>query len=157
MIPPMADCSHFSVGLEPTLAAVSSISSRLQDDWWIIGSAAIALTGIAIEVPDVELLLSERDARALLVDWAQPTSATEGQDRFRSIDGEHAVTPIPIQIMGGVEVCTGGTWVPVTPNTRERIELPGGAVYIPDAADQLALLLMFRRTRDLVRAEMLMR
>jgi hypothetical protein len=30
-------------------------------------------------------------------------------------------------------------------------------VYMPDTADQLALLLMFRRPKDLVRAEMLMR
>ena len=153
----MADSSRFTAGLEPTLAVVSSLASRLRDDWWIIGSAAIALTGIAIEVPEVELLLSERDAGALLAGWAQPRPATEGQDRFRSIHGEHTATPIPIEIMGGLEVCTGGTWVPVTPGTRDRIELAGGAVYIPDAADQLALLLMFRRTRDLVRAEMLVR
>jgi len=153
----MSECSHFTAGLEPTLAAVSSISSRLHDDWWIIGSAAIVLTGVAIEVPEVELLLSERDARALLVEWAQPTPAGEGPNHVRSIHGEHTVTPIPIQVMGGLEVYTDGAWVRVTPNTRERIELTGGTVYIPDAADQLALLLMFRRTKDLVRAEMLMR
>ena len=153
----MGDCSHFTAGLEPTLADISRLANRLQDDWWILGSAAIALTGVAIEVLDVDLLVSERDARTLLADWALPGAAGDGEERIRSIRGEHAGTPIPIQIMGGLEVCTEGTWVPVTPNTRERIALPGGAVYIPDAADQLALLLMFRRTQDLVRAEMLMR
>jgi hypothetical protein len=156
MIQEMSDCPHFTPGLEPTLAQISRIAPRLQDDWWIIGSAAIALAGVAVEVPDVDLLLSERDARMLLTDWASPKVATEGQERFRSVYGAHTGTPIPIEIMGRLEVNVEAQWVPVAPTTRERIELPHGAVYIPDASDQLALLLMFRRPQDLVRAKMLM-
>lgn len=152
----MSDCSHFTPGLEDTLAEIVRISPRFQDDWWIIGSAAIALAGVAIEVPDVDVLLSERDARTLLTDWASAKQATDGQDRFRSVYGEHMRTPIPIEIMGKLEVCIEDRWVAVTPNTREQIDLPGGAVYTPDVADQLALLLMFRRPQDLVKAEMLM-
>lgn len=151
----MSDCSHFTAGLEETLAAIARISPRLQDDWWIIGSAAIALAGVAIEVPDVDLLLSERDARMLLDGWGLAKQSTDGLDRFRSVYGEHTATPIPIEIMGKLEVCIEGEWKPVTPSTRERIDLPQGAVYTPDTADQLALLLMFRRPKDLVRAEML--
>jgi hypothetical protein len=152
-------------GLEPTLAEVSRVASRVQDPWWVIGSAAIALLGVNIEVLDVDLLLSERDARMLLADWASPVgppeggphaaTATEGQDRFRSIFGGHSYTPIPIEIMGALEVNVEGQWFPVAPNTRQQVDLPGGTIYVPDAADQLALLLMFRRTKDLVRAEML--
>jgi hypothetical protein len=148
---------QFTGGLEDTLAEIARISARLQDDWWIIGSAAIALAGVAIEVPDVDLLLSERDARMLLVDWAVAKESTDGVDRFRSVYGEHTRTPIPIEIMGRLEVCIEDQWVPVTPTTRERIDLAGGTVYMPDTADQLALLLMFRRPKDLVRAEMLIR
>jgi len=152
----MSDCSHFTPGLEPTLAEISRLASRLQDDWWVIGSAAVALAGVAIEVPEVDLLVSERDARTLLTGWAISKSGTAEQDRFRSVPGEHQGTPIPIEVMGKLEVSIEGQWIPVRPNTRERVELPGGPVYIPDVADQLALLLMFRRTKDLVRAELLM-
>jgi hypothetical protein len=153
-------------GLEPTLAEVSRVATRLQDPWWVIGSAAIALLGVNIEVLDVDLLLSERDARMLLADWASPVgppeggpyaaTATEGQDRFRSIFGIHSSTPIPIEIMGALEVCVEDQWLPVQPTTRLQVHLPGGPICIPDAADQLALLLMFKRPQDLVRAEMLM-
>ena len=147
----------FTQGLEATLAEVSRIAAPLEDDWWVIGSAAIALTGINIEVLDVDLVVSERDARTLLGVWAAPAVATGSQDRFRSIHGVHTGTPIPIEIMGALQVKVEDRWARVTPNTREAVDLPGGRVFIPDAADQLALLLMFRRPQDLVRAEMLMR
>ena len=144
-------------GLEPTLAEAARVGSTLRDDWWIIGSAAIALTGVNIEVLDVDLLVSERDAQALLAGWAAPKTATSGQDRFRSVFGEHAGTPIPIEVMGRLEVNLDDQWVPVAPTTRVETALAGGTVYIPDPDDLLALLLMFRRPQDLVRAEMLLR
>lgn len=143
-------------GLEPTLAEVSRAAARLQDPWWVTGSAAIALTGVEIEVLDVDLLLSHRDARTLLGDWAVPTRVTEEQDRFRFIAGTHGGTPIPVQILGALDVNVEGQWFPVTPTTRQQIDLAGGPLYIPDVADQLALLLLLRRPQDLVRAEMLM-
>ena len=149
--------SAFTPGLEETLGEVARIAAPLQDAWWVIGSAAIALTGIDIEVLEVNLLVSERDAQVLLDEWAAPTIAAEGQDRFRSILGIHTRTPIPVEIMGALEVRVEDHWVRLTPNTREPIDLAGGRIFIPDVADQLALLLMFRRPQDLVRAEMLMR
>jgi hypothetical protein len=147
----------FTPGLEATLAEVSRIAAELADEWWVIGSAAIALTGVDIEVLDVDLLLSARDARALLDGWAAAKAAADDQDRFRSIRGVHTGTPIPIEVMGALEVKVEDRWVRVTPNTREAVDLAGGRIFIPDTADQLALLLMFRRPQDLVRAEMLMR
>jgi hypothetical protein len=59
----MSECSHFTAGLEPTLAEAARVGATLQDHWWIIGSAAIALTGVNIEVLDVDLVVSERDAQ----------------------------------------------------------------------------------------------
>jgi hypothetical protein len=58
--------------------------------------------------------------------------------------------------MGRLEVNMDDQWVPVVPTTRLAIDRPGGTVYIPDPDDLLALLLMFRRPQDLVRAEMLL-
>jgi hypothetical protein len=144
-------------GLEETLGEVARIAPRLADEWWVIGSAAIALSGVNIEVLDVDLLISERDARMLLDGWAAARVVSDGQDRFRSIQGVHGDTPIPIAVMGALEVKVEDRWAPVTPNTRVPVDLTVGRIYIPDTADQLALLLMFRRPQDLVRAEMLMR
>jgi hypothetical protein len=133
------------------------VSARLTDEWWVIGSAAIALSGVNIEVLSVDLLVSERDARTLLEGWAAPTVAADEQDRFRSISGVHTATPIPIAVMGALEVKVETQWARIAPNTREAVDLPAGRIFIPDKADQLALLLLFRRPQDLVRAEMLMR
>jgi hypothetical protein len=152
----MSECSHFTAGLEPTLAEAARVGATLQDHWWIIGSAAIALTGVNIEVLDVDLVVSERDAQALLTGWAAPGAPASGHDRFRAVSGTHAATPIPIQVMGRLEVIMDDQWVPVVPTTRLAIDRPGGTVYIPDPDDLLALLLMFRRPQDLVRAEMLL-
>lgn len=146
-----------TAGLEATLAEASRVGAGLRDAWWVIGSAAIALSGVAIEVPDVDLLVSQRDAETLLRGWATPKSSAEGGDRFRSLLGEHRGAPIPIEIMGALEVSVEGLWMPVTPTTRHRVAVGDGSVFIPDVPDQLALLLMFRRPQDLVRAEMLMR
>jgi hypothetical protein len=153
----MSECSHFTPGLERTLVEVARVGSALQDDWWIIGSAAIALTGVNIEVLDVDLLVSERDAQTLLAGWAAPGTPTSAHDRFRAVLGTYAATPIPIEVMGRLEVNMDDQWVPVVPTTRIAIDRPGGTVYIPDPDDLLALLLMFRRPQDLVRAEMLLR
>jgi hypothetical protein len=143
-------------GLEPTLAEVARIGASLLDDWWVIGSAAIALTGVDIEVLDVDLVVSERDATTLIGTWAQARTSHENADRFRAVFATHTATPIPIQVMGHLEVHNGEEWVAVRPTTRVGVDRPAGRVYIPDPDDLLALLLMFRRPQDLVRAEMLL-
>lgn len=161
----MSGCSHFTAGLEETLAEVARVGAPLQDPWWVVGSAAIALVGVNIEVPHVELLVSERDAHTLLIDWAAPQPADAWQDRLRAIRGLHASTPIPIAVIGQPEVMTETGWRPVVPSTRVEVTIAGGhdtstpqarALYIPDPDDQLALLLLFRRPQDLVRAELLL-
>lgn len=152
----MSDCSPFTAGLEPTLAEVARVAASLQDDWWVIGSAAIALLGIDIEVLDVDLVVSRRDAETLLAGWAAPAARPGDQDRFRATFGEHRGTPIPVQVMGGLEVSMADGWAPVHPVSRVAVDLAGGSIYIPDPDDQLALLLMFRRPQDLVRAEQLL-
>lgn len=136
---------------------MARLGASLLDDWWIIGSAAIALTGVDIEVLDVDLLVSERDARSLIGTWARPKTSPDGADRFRSVSAEHTATPIPIALMGRLEVHNGEEWLAVRPTTRIGIDLSVGRVFIPDPDDLLALLLMFRRPQDLVRAEMLLR
>src|SRR5690242_9713312 len=53
--------------LHDTLLELAAAMRAAEDDWWVIGSAAVALLGAAPgEVADVDVLLSAADARRVL-------------------------------------------------------------------------------------------
>lgn len=57
--------------IEPELAAtlkvVAAGCAALRDDWWVFGGAAMALAGAPdLNPPDIDLIVSERDAASLI-------------------------------------------------------------------------------------------
>jgi hypothetical protein len=53
--------------LAETLAMIGQAAGVAADPWWIIGSAAVVLHGGAVpDVKDVDLMMSGRDAEALI-------------------------------------------------------------------------------------------
>ncbi len=136
--------------LAQTLAIIAAAAPAFDDEWWIIGSAAAALAGADIaDVRDVDLLLSERDAQALIARWAQmPTEAVAPTDQFRSSAfARYTHTPLAIEAMGGFEMRVRGVWRRVWPLTREAM----GGVFTPSVAEQIALLEAMRRDKDKAR------
>jgi hypothetical protein len=136
--------------LAETLAVISEEAPAFDDDWWIIGSAAAALAGADIvEVRDVDLLLSEGDARRLSAKWSSAfdASAPPG-DHFRSaVFMRFENTPLAIEAFGGFEMKVRGCWRRVTPLTREA----KNGVYTPSVAEQIALLETMARDKDRAR------
>src|SRR5258705_2680610 len=49
-----------------TLVRAAEALEAARDDWWLIGGAAVALQGLAIEIADVDVLLSAHDARQVI-------------------------------------------------------------------------------------------
>jgi len=136
--------------LAETLREIASVAPALEGEWWIIGSAAAALAGADIlEVRDVDLLLSERDARTLRACWStKETERVPADDRFRSsVFARFIGAPLPIEAFGGFEMRLRGDWRPVLPLTRER----RGAVFTPSIAEQIALLEAMDRDKDRAR------
>jgi hypothetical protein len=133
---------------------VLHIAAGFKDEWWIIGSAALALIGMDVDVADVDILTSRDDAVAVA---AGETTKADDAHRFRSVYRLIAGTPIPIEIMGGLEVCVDDVWRPVRPVTRIAVTLAEGVVFIPDGNDQLRLIRLFGRPKDLARAESLVK
>ena len=43
------------------LALVAETLADAEDDWWLVGGAAVALQGLDIEVADIGVLMSRRD------------------------------------------------------------------------------------------------
>jgi hypothetical protein len=136
--------------LAGSLSRIGAVSGGFDDDWWIIGSAAAALAGADVAlVRDVDLLLSERDARRLQDLWAgEPRLGAAPDSQFRSaVFARYAGAPLPIEAFGGFEMKVRGFWRTVTPLTREA----RGAVFTPSVAEQIALLEAMGRDKDRAR------
>lgn len=136
--------------LAGTLDLIAAAAPEFSDDWWVIGSAAAALAGADItEVRDVDLLLSECDAKALLARWsAAPKTPPNPSDQFRSaVFARFEHGPLAIEAFGGFEMRVRGRWRGIEPMTRLR----RGAVFTPSTAEQIALLEAMGREKDSAR------
>ncbi len=139
--------------LTPDLAAtvdvVAAAADHFADDWWLLGSAAMALVGVPdLSPPDLDLLVSERDARRLIDLWRAIVPPATSSDLFRSkIFAKAGLAPLPIEIMAGFEVRTGDGWRPVQPRTRLAVR----GVFVPTAAEQAEICRQFGRPKDLAR------
>ena len=146
-----------SAELAATLDVLAAAATSLQNEWWVLGGAAMVLLGVGdLEVPDVDVLATEADALHLLeaLGGERVREAPAGQ--FRSnVFGKAAGTPLVIEVMAGLEVRTGGGWTAVRPRTR--VELPWGPrrLFVPDAAEQAVICRTFARPKDLTRADRL--
>lgn len=144
--------------LTRSLELVARAAEVCRDPWWIIGSAAMALVGLEdVTVADVDVLTSRKDAgrmggRLGAIPIHKPI------DRFRSsFLGTGDTTPLPIEIMGALEVRVEETWLRLTPQTRKKVYLGKTVLFVPSAAEQIAILKMFGREKDLERAAALER
>lgn len=142
---------RLSEPLESTLSDVARIAASLKDDWWIIGSAALALIGVDVTVADVDLLASRRDALAMSAE-SVPQGRLEGSDRFQSVYRRYALCRVPVEIMGDLHVRVLDQWEPVRLVSRIPVAVRGEVLFIPNATEQLRLLRLFGREKDLSRA-----
>jgi hypothetical protein len=149
-----ADDGAIPEALRAVLPRVLRIIGGFKDEWWIIGSAAMALLGVHVDVADIDILTSRDDALRVA---EGETTKSDSAHRFRSVYRRIAGTPIPIEIMGGLEVYVDDHWRSVRPATRIAITLPEGVLFIPDGNEQLRLLRLFGRPKDGVRAESLVK
>ena len=133
--------------LARSLGLIVDAAPRFEDEWWIIGSAAAALCGADIaDVRDVDLLLSERDASALLERWsATPRTASAPSAQFRSaVFARFENGALAIEVFGGFEMRVRGQWRRIAPLTREA----RGDVFTPSVAEQIGLLEAMDRAKD---------
>lgn len=139
--------------LSATLDIIAQAAPQLQDPWWVFGSAAMALAGVpALSPPDVDLLVSEADARRLLDLWRVQPEPPSSSARFRSkIFAKARLAPLTIEIMAGFEVNTAEGWRPITARTRVAVQHNGAEIPIPNAAEQAEICRVFGRPKDLAR------
>lgn len=139
------------------MLAATAEALELRDDWIVFGGAAMALSGLTDQpVPDIDILASEQTADDLIEAFGGRIITPTTQDRFRSrllarIDS----TPVPIEIMVGLEVKTGDGWTPVAFRTRVDRPVQDRHIPTPRTPEQAAMARRFGRPKDLQRAEAL--
>ena len=140
--------------LTATLDILASAAADLRDPWWIFGGAAMALAGLDdLHVPDVDVMASPRDARALIEALHGRLMEDPGEGLFRShVFGHILTTPVPIDVMAEMDVRDGADWTRVVFQSRQPIAVEDATVFIPSVSEQIATCRLFGRPKDLERA-----
>lgn len=145
-----------SPDVRKTLAGVAREMTRAEDRWWLIGGAACALHGLAVEIADIDVIMSVRDAKQILSDLGIAPEPPGGAGRFRSATfGRWKGLPLQVDLMGGFEVHAAGESIAVLPITREAIEIGGQPLYVPSRRELASILCLFGRPKDIARARAL--
>ncbi|MEA3060603.1 MAG: hypothetical protein QOJ94_384 [Sphingomonadales bacterium] len=109
----------------------------------------MALHGVAgLEVGDVDLLMSRRDAAALLRSKGVEPAPGEAGGRFHSdVFGRWGAGAYVVETMGGFHV-DGRELVPET-------RIASGGLFVPSVAELVAMCELFGRPKDAERARRL--
>lgn len=136
-----------------------SFAETFRDPWWLIGSTAMLLSGVDDVPPrDIDVLTSERDADAFIVrhaDLVERDHRPAGDERFRSRFARFRFAPLPVEVMGGLQVRREDAWTPVRIGATRMVDCVGAAVPVPEADEQLRLFEWFGRDKDIDKARRL--
>jgi hypothetical protein len=140
-------------------AALPAMARTFLDPWWLIGSAALRLGGIVrVDPADVDVLCSGGDAGRLIAAWQEHLDvayAPRDEDRFRSRFARFRHLPMPLEVMGDLQVPAGAGWQLVRVEAAQRVFCDGHAVPIPSWQEQIRILRLFGRDKDLAKADLI--
>ncbi len=153
-LPMTADAAALHATLS---AALPVLQTHCRDPWWLIGSAALHVSGVPdIAVHDIDVLVTDADAVRLLAHWRERIDETfqpERTDLFRSRFGRIGGFALPLEVMGNLELRRAGEWRPVWPADRVTITWCGLTMHVPSLQAQSAILESFGRPKDVAKAE----
>lgn len=106
--------------LAASLAQLAQVMRDTRDDWWVIGSAAVALHGgDPGEIADIDVIVSRRDLDALYERLSLADTPDAGKAMFRSQRfGLWSEPALPVEFMAGLQVLRGGQWLSVQVQSR---------------------------------------
>lgn len=136
-----------------------SFAESFRDPWWLIGSTALLLSGVDDVLPgDIDVLTSGRDADAFAArhaDLLERDHRPAGEERFRSRFARFRFVPLPLEVMGGLQVRRDGAWAPVRIEATRMVDCGGIVVPVPAPGEQLRLFEWFGRDKDIDKARRL--
>lgn len=143
--------------LERSLGVLAEAARSVEGDWWMIGSAAAVLSGAALDPEDVDVFGAPEVVRGLLAALGAEEVPVAAHERFRSAPYQRVVVDggLPLELMGGTVVLVDGEWEAFKLETRRVVSGAWGEVFVPEVAEQVAILNLFGREKDLAKVGVL--
>jgi hypothetical protein len=142
-----------------TLKEASHSLLLLKDNFYLIGSAALSLSGVKLdELYDIDILVSDRDADFLRAEWGNQLingNITTDDELFSSKFARYKFSILYIEIMGDLKVNKRGIWERLEITENESIAVGNFEVKIPTLDEQKRILQLFGREKDKKRIKLI--
>jgi hypothetical protein len=124
----------------------------MKDDFYLIGSAALILSGIKIEnIYDLDILVSDRDADFLMAEWGNRRiieHAPKDNELFSSKFARYKFSELDIEILGELKVNKMGIWEKLEISDSQSITIDDFEIKTPTLNEQKRILQLFGRKKD---------
>jgi len=145
--------------MSPELIRSAELIARIMPaggKWWIIGSAALALSGVEVAPKDIDVFASADLIEAARVALGVPAMPS-GSDRFRSAPyfQYRPEGGIEIDFMGDLQVRSLGQWIGLHIESVCPVTCGNATLFVPSLKEQAHILRFFGRPKDLVRAALI--
>jgi len=145
--------------IDRTLSEVSNILKLFNNDFFVIGAAAMILSGVDVgDTEDVDILTSEQNARILKNYLAKDTIddyTPQRSDLFRSFFNRYKTQLMDIEVMGNLEVNINGKWTLLTIEDYTVYTIGDLDIKLPTLQEQRRILTLFGREKDMRRIELI--
>ena len=151
----MTDSKLVDSRIQETLHVLAPALAAFQDPWWIIGSSALHLSGVPGIVPqDLDLLTSGRDADSLVEALPDQVDSNylPSDKRFDSRFASFPALPMPVEVMGDLAMRIEGAWQAIIVGPSRILDVGAHEVRVPTLHEQIRLLKLFGRDKDLAKA-----
>jgi len=142
-----------------TLKEASHALLLLKDNFYLIGSAALSLSGVKLDkMYDIDILVSDRDADFLKAEWGNQLIneiITTDDELFYSKFARYKFSVLDIEIMGDLKVNKKGIWERLEISENESITVGNFEIKIPTLAEQKRILQLFGREKDKKRIKLI--
>lgn len=138
-----------------TLTEASEGLKLLDDDYYIIGSSALILSGIDIGIThDIDILTTSHNSDILQKAWNNKLIENPGMkesDLFKSNFACFQFRKMQIEAIGNLNVFKESQWIPLNINDYNIFTLNDLKIKIPTLTEQIRILNLFGRSKDLLR------
>lgn len=142
-----------------TLIEVASDLKLLNDDFYVIGSAALLLSDISLHrVYDIDILTSTNDAHLLRAQWHSnrlENPILQNNDLFQSLFTRYRFNLMDIEILGDLKINTNDRWELLQVHEFETLELDGLSIKYASLNELKRIFKSFGRKKDLDKLKLL--